>query len=242
MLKRLRYGAPHLLPEFLAALPALRRWPVRRVLAKQLYFSGIESLGMVALIAMAVGGIIVGQLHFQFGQSGQGALKLLASITLSELAPLVTGFLLVARSCSAMASELATMQAGGEIRNLYRMGVPPVPYLVVPRVIGMSISAAALTIYFALIAILTGALAVGGMNTNIELEALLDGLTLAILPICMIKGMAMGCAISLVACAQGLSGPPLTTEIPRAASRAVLRGTIALFGVDLLFVLMARLI
>ena len=108
------------------------RAPVRRVLARQLYFSGLESLWLVILIGIAVGAIIVSQLHFGIGQNGADALRLLAGLLLSELAPLLTALILIARSSSAMASELAAMLAdpaafGGAAGDAFDVVIPALP-------------------------------------------------------------------------------------------------------------------
>ena len=105
-----------------------RRVPTRRVFLKQVYFSGLQSLPLVLLVGAAVAGIIIGQLR-NFGESPRESIDILLTITLDELAPLITAFLIAARSAPAMASELATMQANGEVRLLARLGIDRYRYL-----------------------------------------------------------------------------------------------------------------
>lgn len=217
---------------------SLRRWPVKRVLMKQLYFCGIEALPLLLFVGAAVGGIIVAQLHYQIGQSSEGSLRLLASITFTELAPLLTAILLTARSSSAMASELAMMRYSGELASLQHMGIDIHAYLILPRILGMLLATTILTFYFGVIALFTGAVGVAGFGWLNELSRLPLALPVSTLLTCLGKSAVFGAAIAAVACARGLAGGHSTTDVPIAASSAVIRALLTLFALDLLFILL----
>jgi phospholipid/cholesterol/gamma-HCH transport system permease protein len=220
---------------------SLRYWyraPVRHVLARQLYFSGLESLGLVVLIGVAVGAIIVSQLHYGIGQSGVDALRLMAGLLLSELAPLLTALILIARSSSAMASELAAMRVNNEIWMLTQFGVNPVHYLMLPRVTGMLLASFLLAIYLAIAALLAGALLISGANAFNELHLLGATLPLAAVLQGLAKTALFGLVIAAIACRTGFRAGGAMTEIPRAASRAVVSSLIAVFVIDALWSLL----
>lgn len=225
-------------PKLIPTGARLWRAPVRSVLVRQLYFTGVESLGLIVLIGIAVGAIIVNQVHFQVGQSGAETLRLLALITINELAPLLTALILIARSSSAMASELAAMQVHGEILTLQRMGIPVGHYLVLPRVTGMVLASLLLSLYFAVLALLAAALLVGGRNGPHELLLLADSLPLATVLEGVFKSLLFGAAIAFMACRAGLKATQGMTEIPKAASRSVIGSLLAVFALDLLLVLL----
>lgn len=225
-----------LLLSVLRATSSLRRYPVRRVLYKQVYFSGLESLPLIILVGGALGGIIVGQLHFSFGQSGEGALKLLSLILMGELAPMLTAIIMIARSSSAMASELAAMKVNGEIRNLSRMSIDPVRYLVMPRVIGMLLSSVVLTIYMVCSAIVLGALIVAGKSAPAALILLASNANLVLIATALLKSLLFGGGVALVSCWKGLAAGSDFTDIPKAASSAVIRSLIVVFLLDGLFI------
>jgi phospholipid/cholesterol/gamma-HCH transport system permease protein len=210
---------------------------VSTVLKRQLYFTGIESLSLIVLIAIAVGGIIVSQVHFQVGQSGSETLRLLGLITLNELAPLLTALILIARSSSAMASELAAMQVTGELLTLRRLGVPTLDYLLMPRVLGMVFSSLFLSLYFAAVAMLAAAFIVAGFNGPHELVLLADSLPFRSVGQGVVKSLLFGLAISLTACRAGLAGGSAMTDIPKAASKAVINSLLTVFALDLLVML-----
>lgn len=218
-----------------ASLVSLRAWyraPVRRALARQLYFSGLESLTLVLLIGVAVGAIIVSQLHFGIGQSGAETLRLMARLLLSELSPLLTALILIARSSSAMASELAAMRVNQEIWMLQQFGIDPRHYLMLPRVTGMLLASVILSIYLSLAAILTGALLVSEANALGELVRLGGMLSLAVVGKGLLKTAVFGMVVAWIACRTGLRSGDAMTEIPRAASRAVVSSLLTVFVID----------
>lgn len=227
---------PTLLGAWLRLPDLATRWPARRVLLKQLYFSGAESLGLIILIGAAVGAIIVQQLHIQFGQSGSEVLRLLMIMTLDELAPLLTALVMVARSSSALASELAAMKVHGEIQLLERLGVSPQTYLILPRLAGMSLASLTLSAYFTLATLTTGVIMVGGFNLWHELYHLSEVLPAGLIGQSLLKALLFGLLMSVIACRAGLRAEAGMTEIPKAASRAVIRSLLAIFIVDLLLV------
>lgn len=215
-----------------------RHWlraPVRRVLERQLYFTGAESVVLVMLIGVALGAIIVSQLHYTFGQSGSDTLRLLAQMLSNELAPLVTALILIARSSSAMASELAAMQVHREIWMLRQFGVSPVHYLVFPRVAGMILASVLLALYLALAALATATLMTAGPNAWDELLQLGEALPLQRVLTGLAKTALFGGVIALMACRSGFRAGQAMTDIPRAASRAVVRSLVLVFVLDALW-------
>lgn len=211
------------------------RAPVRRVLERQLYFTGAESVALVILIGIALGAIVVAQLHYTFGQSGADTLRLLAQLLFNELAPLVTALIVIARSSSAMASELAAMQVNREIWMLRQFGVSPLHYLVLPRIAGTVIASVFLALYLALAALLTAAVMTAGPNAWDELLQLGDALPLQRVLGGLAKSALFGGVIALMACRAGFRAGHAMTDIPRAASRAVVRSLVLVFVLDALW-------
>lgn len=208
------------------------RPPVRRVLSRQLYFTGLESLILVILIGVALGAITVAQLHYKFGQSGAETLRLFARLLLSELSPLLTALILIARSSSAMASELAAMRVNNEIWMLAQFGINPVHYLFLPRIAGMQLASIFLAIYLSLAALLTAALLTSGPNAFNELYLLSDALPVAEVLSGLVKTAFFGMAIALIACRAGFRAGHAMTDIPRAASSAVVSSLLVVFVLD----------
>lgn len=219
----------------LYALPAVRKWPVRKALFKQLYFTGIQSVGPIGGMGFLAGMIMVMQVSNLVGRNELLTLQVLIWTVVRELGPLLSAIVIVGRSSSAIASELASMQVNGEIKSLERMGISPISYLMVPRMVAMTITSSALTFYFQVVAIGTGML-VTAWNIDVsllgEVNHFFEMLSYQEIFAALLKSICFGMLVSVVSCYYGLSVKNAMTEIPVAASRAVIRSLIAVFACD----------
>lgn len=222
-------------------LPALRRPAVWRVWQKQVYFSGIESLPVISLIAVGLGLIVVNQIHFTFGTAIESTLEMTTRLLLSELAPLLTCIFMIARSSSAIASELAAMRVNHEFTVLEQMGIAPSAYLLMPRIWAFTISGAALAVYLLLLTLLSGAIYAVGFEALNELGVLLSRIPLSLFAVFMGKILIFAYAVAVVSCHCGLSVHLDWTAIPVAASRAVLRCLATIFLFDGLWAMLSRM-
>ncbi|MBM5575448.1 ABC transporter permease [Deefgea sp. CFH1-16] len=221
-----------ILKRFLNHFAALARPPVRRVLLKQIYFTANEAVWLVAITGFALGATVVVQLHEEYGQSRDAALRLLGSLSFVELSPLLACLMMVARSASAMAIELASMRISGEVAALRRMGISIESYLLLPRVLGMTLAAVVLAGVMSLASVLGGVLFATGWDASYQIFALERMLRWHEVLICLLKAASFGLVAGVVSIYAGFSVPLQVSEIPKAASRAVLRGLLALFVLD----------
>ena len=108
---------------------------------------GSQALLVVGLIAFLVGGTMALQSAFQLRQFGASIFvaDLVGVAMTRELGPLITAIVVAGRSGSAVAAELATMTITEEIDALRTMGLNPVRFLVVPKVIAITITQPLLT-------------------------------------------------------------------------------------------------
>jgi phospholipid/cholesterol/gamma-HCH transport system permease protein len=224
-----------LVVKMLHALPEVIRWPVRRALLKQLYFTGIESVGPITVMAFLAGLIVVMQVSNLVGRNELLTLQALIWTVVRELGPLLAAIVIVGRSSSAIASELAAMQVNGEIKSLRRMGISPVAYLVVSRMLAMTITSTVLTFYFQVVAIGTGMI-ITAWRIDVSLfgEAghFFEMISYREIFSAFSKSICFGILVSLVPCYYGLTVKRAMTEIPVAASRAVMRSLMAVFACD----------
>jgi phospholipid/cholesterol/gamma-HCH transport system permease protein len=128
----------------------------------------------------------------------------------------------------------------GEVEALEALGIDPVHYLVVPRVIGMALGVFALTVYLILGAVLSGYLWAFIQEVPLrpgdyfrQLGGALSGLDFALLAI---KTLAFGFIIALVTCYHGLAQPLRLEEVSRATVSAVAQSVIACVLIDALFI------
>lgn len=221
--------------QVLYTLPVIVKWPVRKALLKQIYFTGIQSVGPIGSMGFLAGMIMVMQVSNLVGRNELLTLQVLVWTVVRELGPLLTAIVIVGRSSSAIASELASMQVNGEIKSLRRMGISPVPYLVVPRMVAMTITSLVLTFYFQVVAIGTG-MVVTAWNIDVslvgEVSHFFEILSYQEIFAALLKSLCFGMLVSVVSCYYGLTVTRAMTEIPVAASRAVMRSLIAVFACD----------
>lgn len=216
-------------------LPALMKWPVRRAFLKQMYFTGIQSVGPVGSFGFLSGLIMVTQVSSLVGRNEMLTLQVLIWTVVRELGPLLTAVVIVGRSSSAIASELAAMQVNGEIISLQRMGVSPRAYLIMPRMLAMTVASLALTFYFQLVAIGTGMIVTAwhiDVSLAGEIGHFFEILSFQEIFAALLKSVLFGMLVSVVSCYHGLSVKRAMTEIPIAASHAVMQSLLAVFACD----------
>jgi phospholipid/cholesterol/gamma-HCH transport system permease protein len=118
---------------------------------------GSRAVGVVGMIAFLVGGTLALQSAVQLRQFGANIFvaDLIGVSITRELGPLIAAIVVAGRSGSAVAAELATMTITEEIDALRTMGINPIRFLVVPKLL-------AITLTQPLVTILTNTLAIFG--------------------------------------------------------------------------------
>lgn len=228
----------------LRALMLLRHTQLRvvvPVIKAQLRFTGIDALGLACAFAMLLGVITLLQAYTQLegfgGERYTGVL--LVAVVIRELGPLMAAVLVIGRSATAMAAELAAMRLNGELDGLEVHGVDPVTYVLVPRVLGGMISVLALMAFMDLSALVGGFLVAHyrvGLPFPSFVAQLQASLTVRDILITLLKGPIFGGGIALIACYSGLRVKTGSTEIPQAVTKAVVAGLMAVFLMDSLLV------
>jgi phospholipid/cholesterol/gamma-HCH transport system permease protein len=228
-------GFHELLFYSLRRLGALGKPPVRLVFFKQIYFTGIEALGAVTVIAALSGIVITTQITSLVGQNIALTAKIMLWTVVRELGPLLSAIVIIARSSSATASELASMKIRGEIDHLRFMGIAPGDYLMVPRIAGITLSVVAVTFYFQMTAIVMGytfAAIMGFMPFVKSITGVISTLSMTEVLVSLLKAFVFGLVISITSCYYGLRAIGTVTAIPRAATGAVMRNLLTIFLLD----------
>jgi phospholipid/cholesterol/gamma-HCH transport system permease protein len=209
-----------------SALLFRRRQVGFRVLAMQILFTGIEALGITAAMALAIGAainLIGSSLLAEFGQ-GKLMYTILIVVIARELGPLLTAFIVIARSGTAIATELGGMAVGHEIEAYVAVGVNPISYLAAPRFLGVVVSIVVLDVYFNVFGLL-GSFAVVQVLRPVGFDEYFRNLFAALTPGDLLSGFAkslvFGVIISVVSLYRGFSVERSVTEVPVAGIRAV---------------------
>ncbi|MGD0649820.1 MAG: ABC transporter permease [Verrucomicrobiia bacterium] len=218
-----------------------RSWvrTVRNMLARQVLAIGVEPLGFVCGVAVFVGISVVVQLSFWVGAAGQSQLlgPLLVAVVARELGPVLTNIVVIVRSSSAMATELAVLKINGDVHALEAQGSDPFLYLVMPRVLGVAVSTFCLTIIFILVAFASGYVFAAWVGKGSgDLLLFTDTVSSAVRPNDVFSILAKSILPALFAgascCIGGLGVGGSVTEIPRATQRALTRSVAGLFVIS----------
>jgi phospholipid/cholesterol/gamma-HCH transport system permease protein len=197
---------------------------------------GVNALPIVALISFLLGIILAFQAAVPMRQFGAELFvaDLVGLSILRELGPLMTAILLAGRSGAAFAAEIGTMKVNEELNALTTMGLDPVRFLVVTRILAALLMMPLLTLFADLIGILGGALTMITFNIPIasflhEVDSLVD-----------VKDLLAGLAktpvfailIAGIGCLRGLQTQTGASAVGISATRAVVSGIILLVIVD----------
>jgi phospholipid/cholesterol/gamma-HCH transport system permease protein len=217
----------------------LRVQPLRaRAIVAQMLEAGNRSLPLVGLISALIGMILALQSAYQLRQFGATTLiaDLVAISVTRELAPLLAAIVVAGRVGSAIAAELGTMRVSEEIDALTVMGIDPVSFLVVPRVLGLLLTLPCLTAFSDVLGIL-GGFAVASLGLGLApfpyLRASLDALVLEDIFGGLLKAACFALVVALVGCQRGLSVRGGPEQVGRATTSAVVTSILLVIVVDL---------
>lgn len=211
-----------------------------RTLLLQIRFTAVDAMPIIAGLALMIGALVIAQAHAQavrIGLSEQLG-QLLATIIVRELGPLFAAIIVVARSGTAIASEIATARVMGEVSALEALGVDPVQYFVIPRLAGVGISVALLAVYFDAIAIVGGLLAtvwLANLSPADYLESLRLGMSMWDVALVVAKGVMCGVGTAAVCSWAGLRAARNPAAIPQSVTRGVVYAMVYVFAVSALF-------
>lgn len=213
-----------------------------RSILQQVYFTAFKALPAVFLLASIVGSIsvvyMIGGLGAISGMENIG--KLTAQMVVREISPVTCAFLMIVRSSTAVTAQFGIMRIQREIEAMEIMGISPVRYLVLPRIIGGLISFFCINIVFVFTAIAGGFLIANLMLTlpfSLFYSSFFSALTLIDIAAVFLKIFIGGVSIFLLACYYGMGVKKASTEIPVAVSKAASRNL--LFTAVIYFIISA---
>lgn len=198
---------------------------------------GMGALRLVLPASLLVGVIATFQVASQLSQYGAQSLSVRAIgwFSARELGPIGVALLVVTRSASGIAGELASMRISGEIDALRAMGLNPVKYLVAPKLAAMLLAVPGLTILSDSLIILggwLGSVAILDVSSRFYFDQFRSAFELRDLFIGLIKSVAFAYLIAIVACDEGLNVEGDVQSIGAAASRAVVFTVLGVLAAD----------
>ncbi|AOF84639.1 permease family protein [Hydrogenophaga sp. RAC07] len=200
-------------------------------LAWQVEQTGPRSLPIVALVSFLVGLIVAYMGAAQLQRFGaQNFIADLVTVgVVREVAALLVGIVLAGRVGAAFAAQIGSMRANEEVDALTTLGVNPVDFLVLPRVLALLIVGPMLTAFAAVVGMGVGWLVAVGLYGVTPLEyvyASAQALTLPHVLIGLLKGTVYAVLVALAGCLQGMSAGRSAQAVGDATTAAVVQAIV----------------
>lgn len=202
--------------------------------------AGYNSVPIVTIISLFVGIILALQAAYQLKRVG--ALIYVANLVgvslTRELGPILTAIIVSGRSGSAFAAEIGSMKSSEEIDALTSMGINPIRYLVVPKLIALMVMVPALTVFADFMGILGGfilSVSALGIHPYNYFQQTLNALLVKDIVTGLVKALAFGVVITLVGAYQGFQVKGGAEEVGRRTTAAVVVSIFLVIIVDLFF-------
>jgi len=194
---------------------------------------GAQSLPIVALINLLVGLILgfVGAIELRrFGAQIYVA-DLVGIGMLRDIAPIMTGIIVTGRTGASFAAQLGTMEVNQEIDALRTLGVPPMDFLVLPRLLALCLMMPLLCLYADLLGIVGGLVVAGSMLDISPIQYLLEtkrAVHLNDLFLGLFMSVVFGVLVAIAGCMRGLRSGRSASAVGEATTSAVVTGVVSI--------------
>lgn len=200
---------------------------------------GVNALSIIAVINFLIGLVLAYQSAIPLQKYG-GQLfiaDLLVLTMFRELGPLMTAIMVNGRTSSAFAAELGTMKVNEEIDALNTMGLDPVRFLVVPRVIAAIFMVPILTVFGNLFGLIGGGVVMLSLGFPIVtyVNEMISAATYIDLLVGLFKSLFFAIIIAGVGCFEGLRTKTGAAAVGESTTSAVVSGIILIIVLDGIF-------
>jgi phospholipid/cholesterol/gamma-HCH transport system permease protein len=200
------------------------------------YQAGPDAFAIISLTSVLVGMILgyLGAVQLQqFGAEIYVA-DLVVIGMLREMGVLMTAVVMAGRTGAAYAAQLGTMQTNEEIDAITTMGISPVEFLVLPRMLALIVIMPLLTIYADLLGVVGGGIVAGGMGIS-PTQYITQGesaLSLTHLSVGLLKSLVFATLIAVAGCRAGINSGRSSAAVGQAATNAVVTAIVYLIVAD----------
>lgn len=219
-----------------ALKPNTIRWGDTFLIAEK---SGADAVGITSMLGFLIGLILAFQSAIAMQKFGAQiyVADLIVISLFRELGPLITAIIFAARSGSAYAAEIGTMKVNEEIDALTTMGIDPIKYLALPRLIAGMFMMPLLTMFNLLLGLLGCGLVMLslGFSPITYFKRIQEAATLVDFSGGLVKTLVFGAIIAGIGCLRGLQTAAGASAVGDSATKAVVSSIIAIVIVDGIF-------
>ncbi len=208
---------------------------------------GVRALPIVSLISILVGLILafVGAVQLALFGAQIFVANLVGIGMAREMGAMMTAIIMAGRTGAAFAAQLGTMQVNEEIDALKTLGIPPMDFLVLPRMLALILMMPILCLYANLLGIIGGAIVGIGM-LDITAAQYLSQTKAALSPtdfaVGVVKAAVFGVLIALSGCLRGMQSGRSASAVGAAATSAVVTAIVLIVVVDGLFAVITNVL
>jgi phospholipid/cholesterol/gamma-HCH transport system permease protein len=195
--------------------------------------NGARALPIVSLISLLVGLILafVGIIQLKLFGAQIYVADLVGIAMVREMGAIMTGIIMAGRTGAAFAAQLGTMEVNEEIDALKTMGINPMEFLVLPRILAVTIMMPLLCLYANLMGILGGGIVAVGIydvSAMAYFNRTKEAVGLNDLGIGLFMSLVFGILVALAGCLRGMQCGRSASAVGDAATSAVVTGIVAI--------------
>lgn len=197
--------------------------------------AGADALPIITLISFLVGVIMafVGAIQLQKFGAAIYVADLVGIAVVREMGAMMTGIVMAGRTGAAFAAQIGTMKVTQEVDALATMGISPVEFLVLPRVLALCLMMPLLCLYADLMGIVGGAFIASGMlglGAHVYFSEVFYAVTLTNLVGGVFKASVYGVLIAITGCLRGLQCSGSASAVGQAATSAVVTSIVLIIS------------
>lgn len=201
---------------------------------------GARALGIVGLISFLIGLILafMGAIQLELFGAELYVANLVAIGMAREMSAMMTGIVLAGRTGAAYAAELGTMTVNEEIDALRTFGIPPMDFLVLPRMLALMLMTPLLAVYANVLGIFGGfVVGVGllGIAPVLYWTQTLESVDLSDFSVGLIKATVVGALVALAGCMRGMQSGRSAEAVGLATTSAVVTGIVMIIVSEAIF-------
>jgi phospholipid/cholesterol/gamma-HCH transport system permease protein len=198
---------------------------------------GPDALPIVALTSFLIGLILafVGAVQFQRFGAAVYVADLVGIGMVRELGAMMTAILMSGRTGAAFAANLGTMQVGDEVSALLTLGIPPMEFLVLPRIVALSLMMPLLTVFANIVGMLGGMLIAALMLDITPLayyNETIGAVEMNDWAVGLVKAFLFGAVVATVGCWRGMRCRRSAAAVGAAATSAVVLCIVLIIVID----------
>jgi phospholipid/cholesterol/gamma-HCH transport system permease protein len=214
---------------------------------RQCYEIGYKSMMLVGITSFIMGAVLILQLRpsmVQFGQEGMLP-KMLSVSLIREIGPVITALICAGKIASSIGAELGSMKVTEQIDAMEVSGANPVQYLVVTRVIAVTLMVPLLTVIGDIIGLIGGFIAINitdSVSYTLYFNKVVASIDYSDFLPAFVKTIFFGFAIGFVGCYKGFNSNKGTESVGVAANTAVVTASLWIFVIDAMAVQITSLL